>query len=560
VIPETGAVAGGERRGPAPGAAREPIEDPTWAALARAEAFPGDPSAASGVEWIQTHISHVYRTGARVYKFRKPVDLGFVRFDTRAERNADCLREVALNRRLAPDVYLGVAPLLGSGASPRVGLPAESLASDAREHCVVMRRLADGRDALSLLEAGQLTAEKLDALASLFARFHAAHALGTPAPFSREEWLARCTGPAEENLRVFEGAERDLAPPGLLARARDRERTFVAEHADRFERRRIDGRAVDGHGDLHLQHVWYERDDADPIAIDGLEFSEALRRIDVASEIAFLAMDLRYRGAAGLAERFLRSYARESDDFDLYSVVDYFLAYRAGVRAKVAALAARDAAIRPAQRARAAASARRHLALAAEALEARAMSALVLVSGVVGTGKSTVAAGLADLQGGVVIASDRVRKRLLGAPPTARVGGGWQRGAYSAEHTERTYAGLLARARPVLASGRSAILDATFSNRARRSDAARLAREQGVAALLVEVCCAPSVARERLARRAAAGSDPSDAGPEHHAASAREFEGLEEWPEGSRARIYTDRDDWRATLPRLAAWIGMLSG
>jgi hypothetical protein len=525
----------------------------------RAEAFPGDPSAVAGVEWIQTHLSHVYRTADRVYKFRKPVDLGFVRFTSRAERNADCLREVALNRRLAPDVYLGVAPLLGSRARPRVGSPAEALASDAREHCVVMRRLPEGRDALSLLEAGKLGAEQLDTLAVLLARFHASHAIGAPAPFTREEWIARCTGPAEENLRVFEGAEPELVPRELVARAQDRLRAFVRDHADRFERRRRDGRAVDAHGDLHLQHVWYERDGADPIAIDCLEFSEPLRHIDVAAEVAFLAMDLFYRGAVGLAERFLRSYARESDDFDLYSVVDYFIAYRAGVRAKVAALAARDPAIDPAQRARAAESASRHLALAAAAFEPRARPALLLVGGVVGTGKSSAAAGLADLLDGVVIASDRVRKRLAGVPPTTRVGGAWQSGAYTAEHTDRTYAGLLARAQPVLESGRVAILDATFGRRARREAAVELACRLGVAVTFVEARCAADLARERLARRAAAGTDPSDAGPEHQAASARDFESTVEWPEHRRAVIHTDEQNWRSSLPALAAWIRCLS-
>src|SRR5262249_46012030 len=306
--------------------------------------FPRDPSAATGVEWIQTHLSHVYRTGDRVYKFRKPVDLGFVRFASRAERNADCLREVALNRRLAPRVYLGVAPLCGTRARPVIGTPAESLASDpaALEHCVVMRRLPEGRDALSLLEQGKLSEAQLDALATRIARFHAAHGLGAPAPFSREEWLERCTAPAEQNLHPLADA-RDLVRAEDLTLARDLAHAFEVEHADRFERRRRDGRAVDGHGDLHLQHVWFERDHADPIAIDCLEFSESLRRIDAAADAAFLAMDLRYRGASSLAGRFLRSYARESDDFDLYSVVDYFLSYRAGVRAKVAALAARDA-------------------------------------------------------------------------------------------------------------------------------------------------------------------------------------------------------------------------
>ena len=540
-------------------AAANAPREPDWSKLACPEPFPGDPSAAAGVQWIQTHLSHVFRTADRVYKFRKPVDFGFVRFVSRAERNADCLREVAINRRLAPDAYLGVAPLAGSRVHPQIGAAAESIADEAREHCVVMRRLPDGRDALSLFEAGRLTAGQLDAVAARLARFHAAHALGAPAPFASAEWLARCTGPAEENLGVFDQAGPDLAPRELVTRARAGLRAFVAEHADRFERRRRDGRAVDAHGDLHLQHVWFERDGADPIAIDGLEFSDLLRRIDVASEVAFLAMDLRYRGADGLGERFLRSYATESDDFDLYSVVDYFIAYRAGVRAKVAALAAADPAITSAQRARAAQSARRHLVLAASALEPRAVPALVLVGGVVGTGKSTVAAGLADWLDGVMIASDRVRKRLMNVAPAARVGGAWQKGAYSVVYSKRTYAGLLERARPVLESGRVAILDATFSRRAMREDAGRFAAELGVPAWFVEARCAADVARERLARRAAAGTDPSDAGPEHYSRSARKFESPSEWPDASRAIVHTDQDDWRASLPALAEWIRSLA-
>jgi aminoglycoside phosphotransferase family enzyme/predicted kinase len=530
-------------------------EPAPWAALASEEAFPHDRSAGSDVEWIQTHISHVYRTRDRVYKFRKPVDLGFVCFASRAERNADCLREVALNRRLAPDVYLGLAPLGGTRARPEVGMAAESLASDpsALEHCVVMRRLPDGRDALSLLEQGKLSGAQIDALAAVIARFHARHGLGAPAPFSREQWFERCTAPAQENLRVLDTASH--RSDDLLVLARDRARTFVAEHADRFERRRREGHAVDGHGDLHLQHVWYEREDADPIAIDCLEFSESLRKIDAASDVAFLAMDLRYRGANGLAERFLATYARESDDYELYSVVDYFIGYRAGVRAKVAALAARDAAIAPAQRARAEESAARHLALAGDALAPRASPALVLVSGIVGTGKSTVAAGLAELLDGAVIASDRVRKRLLGIAPTARLGSAWREGAYAPEQTAHTYAELLARARAVIASGRTAILDATFSSRARRAEAADLARELGCDAFAIEVRCSPEVARERLARRARAGTDASDAGPELYDESASSFEALVDWPEDRTAAIHTDRDGWRDSLRAFATWI-----
>ena len=527
-----------------------------WQALARPEAFPHDASAGAGVEWLQTHLSHVYLTRDRVYKFRKPVDLGFVDFSTRRERNLDCRREVELNRRLAPDVYLGVAALAGTEREPRVTAVEQGAHDpDRSEHCVVMRRLPAGRDALSLLESGRLSEAMLDRLSARLAAFHSLHGLGTPAPFAPEAWLERCTRPVGENFRILARAPREAAPRHLLDLARSRAIGFGTRHADRFERRRSRGRAVDAHGDLHLQHVWYERDDAEPLAIDGLEFSESLRRIDAASEVAFLAMDLRYRGAGPLAERFLARYARDADDFELYSVVDYFAAYRAGVRAKVAALAAQDAGIARSQRRAALVSARRHLELAGDLLEAPGRAGIALVAGAVGTGKSSVAEALARRLDAVVIASDRVRKHLHGVAPTERLSEGWGSGAYAPEQTDRVYAALWERARPVLESGRPVILDATHSRRAHRSGARRLARELGVRVFAVEVRCDPERARERLARRAAAGTDPSDAGPEAVEPSARGFEPLDEWPEADRVAVSTDRESWTAELAEPAARI-----
>jgi aminoglycoside phosphotransferase family enzyme len=143
-------------------------------------------------------------------------------------------------------------------------------------------------------------------------------------------------------VRALYGSGRGLLP-----------RAFAERHVQRFEGRRLAGRAVDGHGDLHLQHIWFENDDVDPVIIDCLEFSEKLRQIDTASEVAFTAMDLRYRNQQVLADRFLRTYASERDDFDLYSVVDYFIAYRAPVRAKVAAITSVDSSINSGQRTRA---------------------------------------------------------------------------------------------------------------------------------------------------------------------------------------------------------------
>jgi hypothetical protein len=482
---------------------------------------------------------------------RKAVDLGFVCFASRAERNADCLREVALNRRLAPDVYLGVAPIELSAGGARVGWVAEGL-SGAGEHCVVMRRLPVGRDALSLLGRGELVAEALDRVAERVAAFHAAHGLGAPAPFSPGAWFERCTKPVEANFELLADPAGSLFPRELFERARGAARAFAARHAERFESRRRAGRAVDGHGDLHLQHVWFETDGAEPIFVDCIEFDEALRRIDSAAEVAFLAMDLCYRGAEDLSARFLRRYARESDDFDLYSVVDYYVSYRAAVRAKVASAAASDPEIDAEQRGRAGESARRHLELAAEALAEARTGGLLLVGGVVGTGKSTAAEALADLVGGVVLSSDRVRKRMAGLAPSERGTAPPGGGIYTREWTERVYAALLERAAPVAASGRLAIVDATFAQRAHRRRAREAAAALGVPVRFLETRCRAEIARERLAVREAAGNDPSDAGADLHARSAASFEPLLAEEELDLARIDTGDPGWREALARIA--------
>lgn len=515
-------------------------------------AYPHDPSAEGGVEAVQTHISWVFLTRERVYKLRKPARLGFLDFGTRTARNADCLRELTLNRRLAPDVYLGVCPLLEENGGVTVGPLRETLLerhpSGAPEHVVVMRRLPAGGDALARLQRGALEPAHLDAVAETLAAFHARHSLGTPAPFNKEEWLVRCTSPVADNFAgLRDAACVDAADVQAAAAAA---RAFEQAHAARFEKRRKAGRAVDGHGDLHLDHVWFEGRSLHPLMIDCIEFSERLRRIDAASDAAFLAMDLIYREYPELAERFLRRYARESDDFDLYGVVDYFIAYRAGVRAKVAALAAGAAEIPETQRASAAESARRHLDLARRALERpeRGEATVVLVCGVIGTGKSSVAELAADALHGAVISSDRVRKHRSSLRASGRSAPKRKQALYSAAEVGRVYEAMLKRAAPVVESGRTVVLDATYGLRARREAARAWARERGLPLLLLEVRAEPASVRGRLARRAAAGTDASDAGPELYDASVAGFDAVEPWPEAGHRIVHTDAPDWRAEV------------
>lgn len=538
----------------------EPLDPGLVSALAQGTALPaGADRRHAPPRHVQTHLSHVFLAGERVYKLRKAVDLGFVCFATRAERNADCLRELRLNRRLSPDVYLGIAPLEQSaGGAWRVGALRESIPRRSRdEHVVVMRRLPRGRDARALLAAGRLRSRDIDAVAELVAGFHARSRASRRLAIGAREWRARVAAPVVANLESLApalaqgGAAAGAFAPARLDRLRAASEAWLDAHAGELETRRREGRGVDGHGDLHLEHIWLEHEGAAPLLVDCLEFRDDLREIDAASEVAFLAMDLAYRGARRLAERFLAHYAAMADDFDLYRVVDFFVSYRAAVRAKVAAVAAGDPSIPPPQRRAAWESVRKHLRLAERALAPPPRhAALVLVCGVVGTGKSSVARTIAETLGAVVIASDRVRKGpRLACQPT-----------YDEAAKDAVYDALLARALPVLRSGRIAVLDATWDLAARRRRALALAAQESAPALLLETRCAPALARARLAVRQREGRDPSDAGPALHAFSVRRFESVREWPRGHRAVLRTDAP-WRSKARALARrWARGLGG
>ena len=503
-------------------------------------------------EFIQTHISFLILNRDRVYKIRKSVRFPFLSFATRAERNEDCLREVRLNRRLAPDVYLGVAPLLERDDHFAVGDVGEELLQrrdgrDAPEHCVVMKRLRADGDAQSLLEAGRLSPEHIDAIADRIASFHAAHRLGTPVPYSPEAWLERVEAPFAESL---ESVVCNAEVPELIETAEQllaRVRTDASERRELLEVRRSEGRAVDGHGDLQLAHCWFDGAGVEPSIIDCTEFSEDFRHIDAASEVAFLAMDLRYRGHPELAERFLARYASCVDDFGIYSLVDFYASYRAAVRAKVAVLASIDANIEAKQRKAALGSAKAHLELAEKTLEPRQAGSITITCGTVGCGKSTVANAWAQATSGVVISSDRTRKHLAGIPADDHSGAAEtsESGLYSRGRKEAVYSALLERADVVVRSGRHVMLDASFPRASQRQAVRRWAEERGISSRLVHIVCDADTARTRLAARERAGTDASDAGPSLYDWSVDNFEAPDEWPDSERSTISTDKSDWQ---------------
>jgi aminoglycoside phosphotransferase family enzyme len=360
--------------------------------LARPEAYPPPRPATVGV--ITTHISWVFVTDGEVWKVKRPVDYGFVDYTTLDRRRHFCDEEVRLNRRLAPDVYLGVVPVRLDGGR-------HSLAGSGPivDYAVRMRRLPDAASAERLLADGVLGHEHLARLAARLAAFYAASA-PEPAPTALDVLRAN----VEENFSQAEGFVGRLLARETFDTVRDWQRERLARDAGLFEARRVQGRIRDGHGDLRLEHVYFERDE--PTVIDTIEFNERFRVADVAADVAFLAMELDARSRPDLAAGFLAAFATESDDHDLYAVVDFYLSYRAWVRAKVAALLATDPSTEPAKVRRKAQEAERLFALACTYAEPRPEALPVIaVGGLIGAGKSTQARALGRVLGVPVIDS-----------------------------------------------------------------------------------------------------------------------------------------------------------
>ena len=433
----------------------------------------------------ETHSGVVFFLGERAYKLKKPVDLGFLDFRTREARLDACRREVELNRRLAPDVYLGVADVSGPDGRPC-------------DHLVVMRRMPDDRRLSSMVAAGADVGGHLAALAGLLARFHAGAARSAAIDeMAGRDALRRRWETNHEEMAPFREAVLDPAiDDAVITLAR----RYLAGRAPLFGQRIEEGRACDGHGDLLADDIFCLDDG--PRVLDCLEFDDRLRFGDSLADVAFLAMDLERLGRPDLASEFLARYQDASGDCWPPSLAHHHIAYRAQVRAKVAAVRWSQGDTASAE------TAARLLALGHDHLR-RARVRLVLVGGNPGTGKSTVARGVAAPLDALVVRSDEVRKSLAGLEPLTPSPAPLDEGLYRPAMTDATYTELLARARTALELGRTVVLDATWRDPRWRDAAAGVA--SAAAADLVELRCVASldVALERVRRRT--GADASDA-------------------------------------------------
>lgn len=435
----------------------------------------------------ETTSGVVFFVGERAYKLKKPVALGFLDFTRLEDREAACLREVELNRRLNADVYLGVAEVRGPD-----GL---------REPLVVMRRLPASARLSSLVSAGAPTGEHLRRLAQMMATFHAgAERSGEiEATASRDATLRRW----ETNASRMGHLAGALFDPEMLDRVLLLARRYLAGREPLFAARMAAGDACDGHGDLLADDIFCLDDG--PRVLDCLDFDDELRYGDVLADVAFLAMDLESLGRPDLAATFLDHYKSAGGATWPASLAHHHIAYRAQVRALVVGL-------RFEQGDSGAVSASRHLLRLAHQHLERGRVRLVVIGGLPGTGKSTLSAEVGRALGARVICADEVRKRLAGLEPTTPAPAAFGEGIYKPEMTAATYEELLGRARKHLSFGEAVVLDATFSDPKWREAARSIARETFTDLDELECVAPPEVIEDRISRRADEVGQISDAG------------------------------------------------
>lgn len=435
----------------------------------------------------ETHISNVFLIGDRAYKLKKPVRTAFLDFTTPEARRRDCEREVELNRRFSPDVYLGVATILDAS-----GQPCDSV--------VVMKRMPTERRLATLVRGGANVHDDLRRIARLLAAFHAGAVASAQTADAATVSSVRANW--EANFEQMTGHYGGVLDRVQAERVELLVRRFLSARGHLFQDRIADGMARDGHGDLKADDIFCLDDG--PRILDCIEFDDRLRYGDVLADVAFLAMDLERLGSPGLAKEFMRLYAEFSGESHPDSLIDHYIAYRAHVRAKVACL-------RHEQGDRTAASeARLLLGICLHHLE-QSRVRLVLVGGLPASGKSTIAVGLTEKLGWTLFRSDEVRKDLAGLPHDAPAPAAFGAGLYRPELVEAAYSELLRRAQLALERGLSVVLDATWREESMR-EAARRVGEATVADLVELRCVAPPVLLgRRLATRRLALAHGSDA-------------------------------------------------
>ena len=462
--------------------------------------FLGAPAAhgnSGPVQVIDTSVSRVFLAGDRAYKLKKPIRLSYLDFSTRELRRADCEREVILNRRTAPSLYLGVSTITREAdASLKIDGKGEAI-----EWAVRMRRFETQALLSHIAAKGLLTRELTGKLARNLAAFHSA--LPPESGAGGAEEFRRILASSEAEYRSFEG---DVFAASTIEALRAASLDTLNRGASLLNARKAAGWVRHCHGDLHLGNIFCL--DGEPAPFDCITFNDSLARIDILYDLAFLLMDLWRYGLKQEANHCLNQYLAHlspgaaSACLEGLALLPLFLSCRAGVRAFVAARAASSCPDPAPLRAEA-----RHFFEMAGKFLNHAAPQLLAIGGFSGTGKSALARGLAPMlgmaPGALILRSDEIRKQLAGAPLLEPL----PPSAYTPRNSAEVYACMTARARTALSAGQSVIADAVYARETERTAIAAVAEEVGVAFQGLWLEAPLEVLTQRIAARRGDASD-----------------------------------------------------
>ena len=437
---------------------------------------------AGAAEVVETHVSWVLLTSECAYKIKKALKFPFLDFSTLERRRFCCFEEVRLNSRLAPGIYKDVVAIGGAVEEPRVG------EASAIEYAVRMKRFPDEDRLDRVLARSGLCHQHLRAFAWKLHECQRQAAV-TPAdsPYGSVADLR-----SQHFANFAEISPCCLgASAALLEKSRLYSETAFARLAPAMEARRAAGKVREGHGDLHLTNLFLN--EGEVAAFDCIEFNPSLSRIDGASDLAFLVMDLRHRQEPGLARTLLSSWAEASGDYEALAVMRLYLVYRALVRAKIDCIRMRQLE-EESEAGQLAASMAGYLQLAADFIDESSRGPLILMHGPSGCGKSHCSSRLVSALGAVRIRSDLERRRM----PAGRFAGD----LYSGPAIDANYRRLVKLARTVIDSGWPVVVDATFLNFRHRREFRDYAAKAGIPFCLLSLTASPETIRRRLEQRA----------------------------------------------------------